>query len=149
MAFRLIKLVSAQTIIADAYKVRELEKHLKSIWETENLDQDSMFSQDSLLLLVNPVEIIYRLTEDMYISSTLAFYLPHAEDIIIPLPENKIITLATPNTKILAQYNEFVIEQRQKIEQKRTLKKNFGSEEANEMAVQILNEIDPKKSTKH
>jgi hypothetical protein len=57
--------------------------------------------------------------------------------------------LATPNTKILAQYNEFVIEQRQKMEQKRTLKKNFGSEEANEMAVQILNEIDPKKSIKH
>jgi hypothetical protein len=151
MAFRLIKLVSSETLLADTYHVSDLTEQFKAVKHQEK-PLEFVFGDEKVVFLINPLELIYRLTEDGALTTILAHFMPHAEDIIFPIPHQKIISMGCPDRGILKSYFSFLTENPKHGQGNSDLKecllsKDICSSEADKI-LSIFNSMGDKKTTK-
>ena len=148
MAFKLIKLVTQETIIADAYYINDLIKYLKDSPEGKTLEENPITRSKKVIVLIDPVEIIISKT-DTYSETSLNMYLPYSDEYFIPVEEDKIVIMTKPSAKILKAYNRYVREIKDKQEVINNLKdKDMDSDTVDDI-LKILLDLDPKKDTTH
>lgn len=143
MAFKLLKLISKETLVADVYYIDDLLKFLKNTPEETELKGIGL-AHKKIVVMIDPIEIVITKTES-YSETSLQMYLPYSNDFYIPMDEDKIMTMTNPNEKILKAYQQYVRELKDKQEMSEVLKdKDMEPEEAEDLMKALL-DLDPKK----
>lgn len=152
MAFRLVKLITSETLLADTYHVCELAEQIKVVEKQEQKSFEFIFKDENLIFLINPLELIYRLTDDGSLTTILSHFMPHAEDIIFPIPQQKIVAIGFPNKGILKSYFSFLSENPKQSDKSDAMKETLLSKDICvsevEKIISIFNDMDEKKTIK-
>ena len=108
MAYRVLKLITKQTVLADIYNQAELMEFLKHTDDGTHMEKDASFVGPNCLVMVNPVEIVTITQNDKYMI-IFEHYASYSNDDLILLPRSALIASYIPNAEILKGYDEYIL----------------------------------------
>jgi len=135
LAFKILKLVNDELIIADVYSSDEIEKYLPETKQIGGL---------GILILLNPVLLIETVKEGNLLT-TMEPFVKYTDDDIIPIDKDKILVQYFPSKKILTYYNKYVLQQKYQLDLESAQKKineSFNEDLTEEEMTAILEELE-------
>lgn len=108
MAYKILKLVTEERIVADVYEFQELAQFCEYFEGSKIAEEVRLMGDPKSLVLLDPM-LIYKVTKDKKTYVTVEQYLPYSTNEFLAISVRQILHVSEPKKYVLDLYNKYVL----------------------------------------